>query len=482
MAKPYFITTPIYYVNDVPHIGHAYTTVAADVFCRWKKQSGGAVLLTGTDEHGAKIQEAAAKHSKTPKEYADIISAEFKKAWGLLNINYDRFIRTTDEDHEATAKSFLQKLYDGGYVKKGIYRGKYCVGHEKFMSDEELVGGKCPDHGKAPADYEEENYFFLLGGFRERIISLIESGRLAIEPDARRNEILGKLERGLDDISISRLREKTSWGIPLPWDDAHTMYVWVEALINYYTYGKPNGLWPADLHLVGKDILWFHSVIWPAMLLAIGEEPSRKVFAHGFFSIGGRKMSKTLGNVITPQQLADKFGVDGARYLLLAAFPFGADGDFDWARLVEKYNADLANGIGNLASRITTLAGGLDDITLGVGDSVNASARPLKAAYEEAMEKLDFFAALQTTQKLVSATDSYINETKPWELSGAGKKAALANLLGMLVGAARFIQPFVPDTAKKIFAALGIDDFTRDRGKPLSVSKIEPLFPRMENS
>lgn len=482
MAKTYFITTPIYYVNDVPHIGHAYTTVAADVFCRWKKRERPAVLLTGTDEHGAKIQEAAKNHAKTPKEYADEVSAEFKKTWTLLRIDYDRFIRTTDADHEDTAKRFLQKLYDAGYVKNGVYRGRYCIGHEKFMSAEELVDGKCPEHGKAPVDYEEENYYFMLSRFQDQITSLIENGSLVIGPEARKNEILGKLRQGLEDISISRLREKTSWGIELPWDTAHTMYVWVEALINYYTYGQPKELWPADLHIVGKDILWFHAVIWPAMLLAYGEEPPKKIFAHGFFSIDGQKMSKTLGNVITPGELIDKFGADATRYLLLSAFPFGTDGDFDWERLVEKYNADLANGIGNLAARITTLAEGITGMALGIDEEGNKTPRAMRGEYEHRMAELDFYSAIGTIQKLVTYTDVYLNEKKPWELRGEEKAAVMRNAIGMLAAVAWLVSPFMPETAKKIFAALGLEGRREEWGKATVVVRRGEgvLFPRLD--
>ena len=296
----FFLTTPIYYVNDVPHIGHAYTTVAADVLARWKRQGGFDVkLLTGTDEHGAKIEEAAVRAGKTPKAYADEIAMAFRAEWDRLGIQPDRFIRTTDLDHEETVRQFLQKMFDASVVTKGIYEGLYCVGHEKFMSPDELVGGICPDHGKAPEPYKEENYFFKLSQFNNELIKRIESDKIEVRPLERKNEVLGKLRQGLQDISISRA--KMHWGIPLPFDSSHTAYVWVDALINYYTYGKLNGLWPADLHIVGKDILWFHSVIWPAMLLAIGEAPPNKIFAHGFFTIGGSKMSKTLGNVITPK-------------------------------------------------------------------------------------------------------------------------------------------------------------------------------------
>ncbi|MBI2054769.1 MAG: methionine--tRNA ligase [Candidatus Sungbacteria bacterium] len=404
--KPYFITTPIYYVNDVPHIGHAYTTVAADVYARWRKSMGQDVrLLTGTDEHGDKIEKAATARGKDVKSYADEISSVFRETWDKLCVQYDRFIRTTDSDHGATVKQFMQKIYDRGFVSKGIYEGLYCVGHEAFLNESDLVDNKCPDHQTIPERHKEENYFFHLSKFQDQLIKLIESDELVIAPDERKNEILGKLRQGLEDISISRSMKKTKWGIPIPRDETQTVYVWVDALINYYTYGSQEKCWPADLHLVGKDILWFHSVVWPALLLAAGEEPPKKVFAHGFFTIGGQKMSKTLGNVITPDEITQKFGVDGARYLLLSAFPFGADGDFDWDKLTEKYNADLANGIGNLAARITTLAAEQEINLLGLSGESQKYIDSLAQEYQNLMESLEFYGAINIIQQLVSYAD-----------------------------------------------------------------------------
>ncbi|MBI2097112.1 MAG: methionine--tRNA ligase [Candidatus Sungbacteria bacterium] len=479
--KPYFITTPIYYVNDVPHIGHAYTTVAADVYSRFLRARGdAAVLLVGTDEHGAKIAEAAAKAGKKPKVYVDELAQVFRTTWEKLNIQYDRFIRTTDTDHEATVRTFLQKIYDSGFITKGIYEGLYCVGHEKFMSAEELVDGKCPEHNRAPQPYKEENYFFLLSKFRKQLIEQIENEEIEIRPLERKNEILGKIHQGLQDISISRA--SVPWGIPMPFDPTHTIYVWIDALINYYTYGKLKGTWPADLHLVGKDILWFHAVIWPALLMAAGEAPPKKIFAHGFFTIGGSKMSKTLGNVITPQQLIDKFGVDAARYLLLSAFPFGADGDFDWARLIEKYNADLANGIGNLHARLTTLAVSHVGIVLGWDDELS-EIRRFRGRYEAALEQLDFYLAIQVIQELISKGDKLMNEKRPWAVEGEAQKKELHGLLQILAAVAYFMHPFMPETSVKIWGSLGIaeiNEFKKMGKAVLRVHKIENLFPRIQ--
>ena len=343
-----------------------------------------------------------------------------------------------------------------------------------------MIDGKCPDHGKAPEPYKEENYFFKLSKFADELIRRIESDEIEVRPLERKNEVLGKISQGLQDISISRA--KLSWGIPLPFDSSHTTYVWVDALINYYTYGKPEGIWPADLHIVGKDILWFHSIIWPAMLIAIGEAPPKKIFAHGFFTIGGSKMSKTLGNVITPQELVDKFGVDGARYLLLSAFPFGADGDFDWTRLTEKYNADLANGIGNLHARLTRLAESSVGIVLGWDDELS-EVRKFRDKYDAALERLDFYQALQVIRELISKGDKLVNEKKPWALAGEAQKKELQKLLNILFAIAHFANPFMPEASGKILGSLGIaeiNEFKKVGKAILEVHKIENLFPRIE--
>jgi methionyl-tRNA synthetase len=440
----FFATTPIYYVNDVPHIGHTYTTVAADVITRYHKLKGtDARLLTGTDEHGAKIEEAAKKHSKSPKEYADKISEEFKKAWVSLNIDFVRFIRTTDQDHIRIAQEFLQKLYDNGAIdpKPRLYTGLYCVGHEKFMSPEELVDGICPDHKTKPVEHSEENYYFNLSKYRDQLIELIENDKIKVRPETRKNEILGKLKKDLEDISISRAN--LEWGIPLPFDSTHTSYVWIEALINYYTYGSQEGVWPADLHLMAKDILWFHALIWPAMLLAIGEELPREIFAHGFFTIDGEKMSKTLGNVISPQSLVDKYGVDGTRYLLLSAFPFGEDGDFSFERLDKTFNADLANGLGNLVARVAKLC---------ENNKVEVIEKPTEfdPKLEKLLVDLKFYEAIEHLREEISLADKMVNDEKPWELSGEEAKKILLVLVEKVQHIAYNLRPFMPETAERI--------------------------------
>lgn len=458
----FYITTPIYYVNDVPHIGHTYTTVAADTIARFYTQRGfDARLLTGTDEHGVKIEEAAKKHNKKPKEYADEISEEFKKAWKLLNINYVRFIRTTDEDHIKISQDFLQKLYDKGAIdpKPRLYKGLYCVGHEKFMSPDELVNGLCPDHQTKPVEHSEENYYFNLSKYKEKLISLIEKDEIKVRPQTRKNEILGKLKSGLDDISISRAT--LEWGIPLPFDPKHTSYVWIEALINYYTYGSQNDFWPANLHLVGKDILWFHSVIWPAMLLAIDEPLPKEIFAHGFFTINGQKMSKTIGNVISPQQLVARYGVDGARLVLLAAFPFGEDGDFSFEKLDDFYTANLANGLGNLVSRVAKLAENS-------GFETTSTHQEFDPEVASLLEELKFHETLNWIFKTISIADGKVNQEKPWAQKGDQLKETLDELVRLIQRIGFNLKPFMPETSEKILAQFS--------GK---IKSGPPLFPRL---
>jgi len=344
----FYITTPIYYVNDVPHIGHTCTTVIADIIARYKRQIGDNVFfLTGTDEHGNNVAQAAEKSGLSPQEFCDKVSKRFQDAWKKLNISNDFFIRTTDPRHEAVVKQFLTKIFENNDIYKGKYEGSYCLGCEKFINEGDIVNGKCPLHPSRELSHEcEENYFFKLSKYVPQIISLIENDRTNyIFPESKRKEILSKLKAGINDISVSR--EKVKWGVPVPWDKRHTAYVWFDALINYYSAtqflpGK-TGFWPADVHVLAKDILWFHAVIWPAMLLSANLPLPKQVYAHGFYTIEGQKMSKSLGNVISPEQLVKKFGVDGARYLIASSFPAEDDADIGWEKLKEKYNADLAN-------------------------------------------------------------------------------------------------------------------------------------------
>ena len=478
MKDKFYITTPIYYVNDIPHVGHAYTTIAADVLARHYKTKGKDVyFLTGTDEHGAKIADAAEKAGKKPKEFVDELVPKFKKTWENLNIEYDEFFRTTDKEHEKIVQDFIEKLKKAGYIEKREYKGLYCLACERYYMPDELAEGKCPFHGTEPVEQAEENYFFLLKKAAEdkKLYDEIKSEkRYRVRPETRKNEVLSKIEGGLEDVSISRAG--VEWGVQFPGDAEQTVYVWVDALINYYSatkiYKNPPA-WPADIHLMAKDILWFHAIIWPAMLLAIGEEPPKEVFAHGFFTIDGKKMSKSLGNVLDPNVLVEKYGADAVRYALLREFPFGEDGDISEAKIAQRYVSDLGNELGNLLQRTLTMVGKYQV-------SINASRKEnirddvsmlVQGGIDVLVEKLEFDLALTTIWKTVRYCNQLIETNKPWELAKTDPKE-LAGLLQIiteyLYRIANAIQPFMSETAEKM-------------KKQLETKKPEPLFPRLEN-
>lgn len=489
----FYITTPIYYVNDRPHIGHAYTTVAADVLARWHRSQGEEVFfLAGTDEHGAKVSQAAQKAGLAPKEFCDQKAEEFKKAWQLLDIQYDNFIRTTEPAHEAAVQKALQTLYDKGFIYKGEYEGLYCKECEQYKTKDDLIDGKCPDHQIEPQLMKEECYFFKLSQFQKSLETRIGSGELEIEPAERKNEVLSFLKSGLKDISISR--KSVAWGIPLPFDKAHTTYVWVDAFLNYLTglgwdpVESPIGdhgasgkdlktdklinlptnklnFWPPDVQLMAKDILRVHATIWTSLLLALDIPLPKKIFVHGFFTIGGEKMSKSRGNVIWAEELVAKFGADASRYLLLSTTPFGQDGDISWKKLTEKYNADLANGLGNLISRVFNLIENNFDGKVEVAAGVNLDISDL-------MRELKLFEALQRIKEKITWANKYIDETKIWELVKNDKKNAqkiLAELLAVIIKAGEGLQPFMPETAKKILG----------NSQTKTIKKGEALFPRI---
>lgn len=468
----FYITTPIYYINDIPHIGHAYTTVAADIIARFQKQKLGdenVFFLTGTDEHGAKVATAAKEAGKNPKDYADSVVPRFEEAWKLLNINYDHFFRTTDVRHEKLVREILQKINRKGLIKEGVYEGLYCEGCEKFLSESDLVNGKCPLHpNKTPIKQKEKNYFFKLSQFQDGLIKDFKTGIVKILPETRKNEILGKLKEELKDIAISR--EGVSWGIPIPWDNKQTIYVWVEALFNYYTATQflenKKRFWPADLHLIGKDILWFHTVIWCALLKAADLTLPETVFAHGFFTINGQKISKSLGNVISPKELVDKFGVDATRYLLVSQFPFGEDGDFSFDKLTDGYNTNLANGLGNLIARVAKLCEN--------SNFKNSKKREIEKyiQYEKAIEELRFNDALNFVFKKISEIDKYINQEKPWELVKNNEpklKEVLEHSTFEILKIAKLLEPFMPGTSEKI---------KKQFNEP-EIKSSAPLFPRI---
>ena len=476
----FFISTPIYYVNDVPHIGHAYTTIAADVLARWNRLNGREVFfLTGTDEHGAKIDQAAAAHNRDPQSYCDEIAGQFQAAWKALNISNDAFIRTTSPAHLRCVQAFLRVLWDKGLIFKASYSGKYCVQCERFYTDDELVNGLCPDHHTPPEVQQEDNYFFRLSGFREQLIAAIENPdhpqHFDIYPRERRNEMLGKLRGDINDVSISRAT--LTWGIPLPWDRSQTTYVWVDALLNYLTaVGYPDdkarvdAWWPADLHLMAKDILWFHAVIWPALLMAAGLPLPKKVFAHGFFTLGGQKMSKSLGNVVRPAELIGEYGVDGTRYLLLSAFPFGADGDFSPENLRIGFNAALANDLGNLVARSLNMIEKYCEGKIPAGGKRELLEQVLKdlEPMEAQMDHLQFHLALTTILSGVDRVNRYIETKAPWKLvktSLPETAEALREVALSLKAIMFYLRPFMPDTARSIYEQLGHNDDFYTHGK-----------------
>ena len=482
MAK-YYITTPIYYVNAKPHIGSAYTSIAADVLARYRRQLGDDVFfLMGTAEHGSKMAQSAEKVGKTPQEFVDEMSQQFEQAWETLNISHDDFLRTTQLRHEEAVKLFFEKLKESGTIYEADYEGLYCVGHEAFMKEDELTpDGLCPDHKTKPELVKERNWFFKLSSYQDKLVELITSGELDIQPEGRKNEVLAFIQRGLEDIAISRRNVK--WAIPLPWDNSQTIYVWLDELFNYCSaigYGKDDALfkkwWPADLHLVGKDIIKFHCIIWPALLLAIGEAVPKKVFAHGFFTVDGQKMSKTLGNVVDPVELVQEYGSDVVRYFLLRDFSFGNDADFSHTRMKERYNSDLANGLGNLVSRTLNMVEKYFDskevpVSVVLPEEVVQFAKDADGF----VEALAFSKALTNIWKMVAWADELIEEHKPWELVKKGEVEKAQEVIAQVVLVLHLINdriaPFMPQAHEKLTAILS--------AKPLKKPS-EPLFARKD--
>lgn len=473
MANKVYLTTPIYYVNSKPHIGHAYTTLAIDVLSRYYRLQGRDVFfLTGTDEHGEKIAQAAKKAGKAPQDFCNEISGLFKTAWRNLGIEYSHFIRTTDKEHEKWVQKFLITLKEKDFLYQGEYQGLYCVGCEKFITQKELVDGKCPDHKQEPEKVCEKNWFFKLNLFLSQVEKLIKENKILIKPEQARAEVLGILKQGLEDISISR--QNVKWGIKLSWDNSQTCYVWIEALLNYWTAVQQDGrkhYWPPDLHLVGRDILKFHCIYWPALLLAAGVEMPKQIFCHGYFTINGQKMSKTLGNVIDPNDLIKKYGVSATRYLLLSQFPFGNDGDISLARLDEKYNSDLANGLGNLVARVLKMAD-ISNLQSQIA-SIYIKSKILKDKIQEIQKKqehffeeLKFDGALSAIWELISFCDKYVNDEKPWE-NKENSKEVIRDLLLTLQEIAQPLKPFMPETSEKIL-------------EQIESGKSTPLFPRLQ--
>ena len=511
----FYLTTPIYYVNDVPHLGHAYTTVASDAICRFRRLQGKSVhFLTGTDEHGEKIQRTAEAKGMSPKDWADQIVPRWKEVWEALDISYDDFIRTTEERHEEPVKRFVQDLYDRGEIYLGTYKGLYCVGCEGFKTEEELVDGRCPLHPNLEIDrVEEDNYFFRLSKYAGRLIELWESQPTSVLPDTRRNEVLGKVRQGLDDLSMSRV--SFEWGIPVPWDPKHVIYVWIDALQNYITavgYGRDDGMferiWPADIHMIGKDILWFHTVIWPAMLMALDLPLPRTVFAHGFLQVGGEKMSKSSLTGISPHDLVQTFGSDGYRYYFLREISFGNDGEFSWEAMVDRYNSDLANDFGNLVSRVSTMVGRYldgkvprppsDEELEDADRDLTETQRSAFAAMEAAIDAIAPHEACKAAWTFVRKANAYVEEVTPWALAkDADQRRRLEVVLYQLTESLRLmalmLAPVIPRAAQELWARLGqtgdvhARTFPADGGwgsldEGTTIATGDPLFPRLDEA
>ena len=475
--KTFYITTPIYYTNAPIHIGGAYTTIAADVLSRWHKLQGEEVFfLTGTDEHGQRIQEIAEKQGLKPKEFVDKIVKNFKEAFKILNISNDNFIRTTNKEHEAEVKKVLQYLYDKKFIYKGFYESYYCVGCEQYLTQPDLVDGKCPLHNREPELRKEEAYLFKLSSFQKQLHDLIKSGEYKILPEIRRKEILTFIESGLQDISISRLKEKVSWGVELPFDKKHTCFVWVDAFWNYITGLQEkkvfNKFWPADVQLMAKDIIRVHATIWPALLLATKNKLPKTLFVHGYFTVNGKKMSKSLGNVLSPIDLVKKYGTDSVRYFLMRHIPFGQDGDVSEQSLIERHNSELANKLGNLVSRTTGLIDDKVDIDVDASNIVREVA--------ESIERFEFDKALNLIFAFVDTLNQFVQERKIWETRD--KKDLYELVTGIRVVTV-LLWPFIPETSEKIAKIFNFNISLEDLKKPLKgikIKKADILFKKID--
>lgn len=505
MNPTYYITTPIYYVNDQPHIGHAYTTIACDVMARWKRLDGFEVMfLTGTDEHGQKVEKAAADAGVPPQDFTDRVSQHFRELTRVIGISNDDFIRTTEARHVAACQELWRRLEAAGEIYLGGYEGWYAVRDEAFYDESELKTG--PDGGKlaptgAPVEWVvEPSYFFRLSAWQERLLAFYEANPDFIAPQTRRNEVLGFVKGGLKDLSISRA--SFSWGVKVPGDDAHVMYVWLDALTNYITAaGFPDEsaanwrFWPADLHMVGKDILRFHTVFWPAFLMAAGIAPPKRVFAHGWWLIEGEKMSKSLGNVVKPADLVEKYGLDAVRYFLLREVPFGNDGDFSRRALISRMNVELANDLGNLAQRsLSLIARNCEGRLPAVGPAseedaaIRASGEALAGRLRAHLDRQAFGEALEEVWKVIRAANAYIDQQAPWALRKTDM-ARMASVLRVLADVLRqvatVLQPFMPDSMGRMLDQLGVPAEARDLAalaSPLPAGTILPapqgVFPR----
>jgi methionyl-tRNA synthetase len=497
----FYLTTPIYYVNSSPHIGHAYTTAIGDMLVRYHRQRGAdTFFLTGVDEHATKVWRVAEEQGLAAQEYADRIAVPWRELPRRLNAEIDFFIRTSDEGHKAFVRDFLQRMYDNGDIYQDVYAGLYCVGCEAFKTEDELTpDGLCPDHLVPPEWIEEKNYFFRLSAYQDRLLALYDERPDLVRPDFRYNEARSFIAGGLRDFSISRAGQP--WGIPLPWDDSQVAYVWADALVNYLsalTYARPgedlrDEFWPVVHHLLGKDILRFHCVYWPAMLLSAGYEPPRQLFVHGYLLLDDRKISKSLGNIVEPLELIDVYGVDAVRYWMARAISFGQDGSGSIEGVRERYENELANDLGNLLSRTTAMLAQYREGNLRRGDAQPAlDLDALGSEVAERLERFDVTGALDRAWEGVRALNQYVTAEAPWQLAKDEANAArldgvLYNLVDGLTGLAVALAPFLPETAPRILAALRQPadlDWDRVRnGVAEEVDGIEaakPLFPRIE--
>lgn len=506
----FYITTPIYYPSSKLHIGHTYTTVAADVMARYKRAQGFDVMfLTGTDEHGQKIENVAKAQGKAPKEFLDKVVAEIKDLWKVMEISYDKFIRTTDDYHERRVQMMFEKLYEKGDIYKGTYEGMYCTPCESFWTESQLVDHKCPDCGREVTKTSEEAYFFKMSKYQDRLLDLFENVEGFAEPKSRVNEMVNNfLKPGLEDLCVTRT--SFNWGIPVTFDPKHVIYVWLDALSNYVTaLGYPEEVdgdfakfWPADVHLVGKEIVRFHTIIWPAMLMALDIPVPKKVFGHGWILLEGGKMSKSKGNIVDPVVLIDRYGVDALKYFLLREYSFGQDGIFTNEVLLNRLNSDLANDLGNLVSRTVAMIEKYNGGVIKKGSAITAFDASLSALaeetigkVEESLDKLDFSTALDEIWKLVRRTNKYIDETSPWALAKDEQQkdvldTVLYNLSESIRIVSALIQPFMIHTSRKIWSQFGLEegdlthwDSARSFGllpEGLQVTKAEALFPRID--